>query len=821
MSAWPIDRQGIGVGDAAYAQVAVDQALDAVLTYRVPHELASVAVAGARVTVPLGRGNKPVSGVLLEVGERRELHGATEASAQTVAAGESDESGGLLWPAPRQEASQKQRIKDILRVHTDVAVVPQDLLELARWMARYYCAPLGLVLSAIVPAGVKTNARLPKQRLVTVGLRPLEAQARGLPGTGRVLRRDRELLERLIPWLAQQPQTEQAVLEFTGISPATLKRLVKRGWLRIQQQMLLPDGATTTDTPGPQIPGPENAAAPADRQERLRLSAEQQAVLANIQPLLDQPTFAVRLIQGVTGSGKTEVYLRAAEQVVRAGRRVIVLVPEIVLTPQTVQRFTQRFERVAIMHSGLSDSQRHQHWRAIADGWAQVIVGVRSAIFAPAANLGLIVVDEEHDASYKQDSTPRYHGRDVAVRRGQMLNIPVLLGSATPSLESWHNSQTNPHYFLLKLTSRPLGTAMPRVLRVDMKAEQRQRSGLHILSMALEHRMKEVLGHKGQVILLLNRRGYAHYVACARCDWVLLCDNCDATMVVHRLDGGGPATGADSSVVRCHYCLTSRLLPKKCPLCHAKVVSLGQGTQRAEDEVKRKFPQARVLRMDSDTMRQGRDYQRVLAEFGAGEVDVLLGTQMIAKGLDFPNVRLVGVLNADLAMSTPDFRASERTFDLICQVAGRSGRAHQQGTVVVQSFGPDEPAIAYASQHDYAGFISKELPHRQALGYPPYGRIVRLVASDKNHDLARNQALVMAQWIAAVIPRLKLEGAVRVVGPQLAPLARLVEEFRWEILLFSPRAVNLQRILEALREQKVFAALKTALLIDVDPLQMQ
>lgn len=816
-----LDQQTFTAAGAGYAQVAVDQALDVLLTYRIPGHLAAVAVVGARVTVPLGRANRPVSGVLLEIAASPEWNGSLEQSTDAVGDDELGEGGDLLWPSNKKKNSQTQRIKDILAVHTEVALVPQDLLALAQWIARYYCAPLGLVLSAIVPAGVKTNARLPKQRLVIPGPCRLDAEAGVLEEKRRILPRDRELLHRLIPWLDEQPRTDAAVLEFGGISAVTLKRLVKRGFLMIQQRMLLPDGGTSAVPPGSNALSPQTPDQLPAGPERLILTAEQQSILENIKPLLENPAFAVRLIHGVTGSGKTEVYLRAAEQVVAAGRRVIVLVPEIALTPQTVERFTRRFERVAIMHSGLTDSQRHQHWRSVADGWAQVIVGVRSAIFAPAANLGLIVVDEEHESSYKQDSTPRYNARDVAVRRGQMLNIPVLLGSATPSLESWHNAQVNLHYSLLKLTSRPLGTAMPRVLRVDMKAEKRQRPGLHILSMTLEHQMKAVLDDKRQVILLLNRRGYAHYVACARCDWVLLCDNCDATMVVHRLDGNEQQVSPEQSVVRCHYCLTSRLLPKTCPLCHAKVVSLGQGTQRAEDEVKRKFPQARLLRMDRDTMRQGRDYQRVLGEFAAGEVDILLGTQMIAKGLDFPNVRLVGVLNADLAMTTPDFRAAERTFNLICQVAGRSGRDRQQGTVVVQTFGPDEPAIAYAAKHDYAGFISQELPHRLALGYPPYGRIVRMLVTDKNHDLAHGQAAWLARQITAAMQRLKLAEAVRVAGPQLAPIGRLAEEFRWEILLFSPKAGNLQRLLAALRGQKAFAAVKVALMIDVDPLQMQ
>ena len=402
------------------------------------------------------------------------------------------------------------------------------------------------------------------------------------------------------------------------------------------------------------------------------------------------------------------------------------------MTPQAVRRFTARFPRVAVLHSGLKDSERHQHWHAIASGWAQVIVGARSAIFAPAADIGLIVVDEEHDPSYKQDNLPKYHGRDVAIRRAQMLNVPILLGSATPALESWQNAQEHKDWQLLSLTSRPLGTRMPRVITVDMKAQSKERRGLHILSTILEHHLKQTLEQKKQAIFLLNRRGYAHYVMCPRCDWVLMCDNCDATMVVHRTrpEGADPVREASRHGIRgkvqCHYCLTAMQLPDLCPQCKARLTHLGQGTQRAEDELLRKFPSIRLKRMDSDSMQDAADYQATLDDFGAGKIDLLIGTQMISKGLDFPNVQLVGVLNSDLAMTIPDFRAAERTFQLICQVAGRAGRAMgaahtaNPGTVVVQTFQPREPAILHACNHDYLGFVQSELPHRKEFGYPPF-----------------------------------------------------------------------------------------------------
>ncbi len=534
----------------------------------------------------------------------------------------------------------------------------------------------------------------------------------------------------------------------------------------------------------------------------------------------------MRLLHGVTGSGKTELYIRAIEKVVAAGKRAIVLVPEISLTPQTVRRFTARFSRVAILHSGLKDSERHQHWHAIESGWAQVVVGARSAIFAPAKNVGIIVVDEEHDSSYKQDNLPKYHGRDVAIRRAQMLGVPIVLGSATPALESWQNAKLNPAWKLLSLMSRPLGMEMPRVVVVDMKGQSKERKGLHILSTTLEHHLKQTLAAKKQAIFLLNRRGYAHYVMCPRCDWVLMCENCDATMVVHRKrveeeseTVRGTARGLRGKV-QCHYCLTAMVLPFACPLCQARLTHLGQGTQRAEDELVRKFPGLRLKRMDSDSMNSGADYQEALDAFGRGELDLLIGTQMISKGLDFPNVSLVGVLNSDLAMTIPDFRAGERTFQLICQVAGRAGRAGGTGagTVVVQTFQPSEPAIAFACQHDYLGFVNSELPHRKEFGYPPFGRLVRIVLSHKSYAKVHGVADGLKRLIVALTEKLGLP--IRVQGPFPPPMERLVEMYRVEIILFAGTAGPLQRLVGSLRGRGVLMGGAVGVSVDVDPLQM-
>ncbi len=807
------------------ATVAVDRAVDVNLTYLVTADLADIVRPGARVLVPLGRSNKPVSGTVLHLesavgtGSFSEpVHPRTLKSAQrngTHPAGNRDSPfpalSGSLWSefqTREDESLQAAAIfKPIRAVLVDVHPVPEDLLALARWISQYYCCPLGQVLGTMVPAAVKRHTRIPREIFVALAFKPEEIPT--ALSRAALSSRSNKAFHLVMPPLLQQALPPSQLLEKSGITRHMLKRLVQAGLLALEKRIILPQ------TAGLALAIPRDAAGEAaTRPVAPALTADQQAAFENILPLLDPPRFAVRLIHGVTGSGKTELYIRCIEKITALGRTAIMLVPEISLTAQTLTRFTHRLARVAVLHSGLSDSQRHQHWHSVATGWAQVIIGARSAIFAPAPNLGLIVVDEEHEPSYKQDNVPRYHARDVAIRRAQLSGVPVLLGSATPALESWHNAHHNPHYRLLSLTSRPCNVFMPRVIVVDMKQERQQRRGLHALSCVLEHYLRKTLADNGQAIFLLNRRGYAHYVACARCDWILVCDHCDATMVVHRQVGPDGV----QEIIQCHYCLTSRLPPPHCPLCQAKLVKLGQGTQRAQEELERKFPNLRLARMDSDAMRRAADYRETLGKFAAGELDLLLGTQMIAKGLDFPNVRLVGVLNADLAMTVPDFRAMERTFQLVCQVAGRSGRTGSQGLVVVQTMQPDEPAIVHASRHDYPGFAGKELTHRKEFGYPPFGRIVRCVVAHQQADVARKLANILMEMIQSELATRNLP--IRFRGPQSPSLSRLMDRYRLEILLLADCAMPLQELLAGLRQRGLLKKFQGNLTIDVDPMAM-
>jgi primosomal protein N' (replication factor Y) len=792
---------------ARYASVAVDQALDMDLSYGIPPEFLPAMQIGTRVQVPLGRGNRPVNGTVLAITDQVPVfRESRQKEPPPPAAAEPQDS---LWNITPLKPEPRAAIKNILSVYPEIDPVPADLLEMARWISRYYCCPLGLVLATIVPAAVKKNIRLPRQILVHDVDDPQIAE-KAMAGFAS---RTQNTLALVHAALRHGPLAQDELLEKVPVSKPMLKRFVSAGLLRLEKRILWPDSA--------RLGLPATAEPSAHTAADFALTPEQASAMDALLPLLDPPQFATRLILGVTGSGKTELYIRCIDKVIATGRQAIMLVPEISLTTQLISRFTARFERVAVLHSGMADAQRHQHWHSIAAGWAQVIIGARSAIFAPVPRLGLIVVDEEHEPTYKQDSAPRYHARDVAVRRGQISGVPVLLGSATPSLETWRNAHENPHYGLITLTSRPRGLLMPRVLTVDMREQRHRRRGLHALSIELEQRLQATVADHGQAIFLLNRRGYAHYVACPRCDFVLMCDRCDATMVVHRHALPAAEGGAvlPEKYIQCHYCLTNQLLPARCPDCQARLVQLGQGTQRVEEELLRKFPQLRLARMDSDSMRHGRQYQETLERFSKRELDMLLGTQMIAKGLDFPDVTLVGVLNADLAMTSPDFRASERTFQLICQVAGRCGRTQRPGLVVVQTMQPQEPAVMFAARHDYHGFVKQELEHRKLFNYPPFGRMVRLVLSSQDYLELQAEAkalMAMIQESPACQPHL-----MRHVGPQNAPLQRLDEQYRMEILLFAAAPGPLQQTLAELRQRGVFQRFKAEVMVDVDPIAMQ
>jgi primosomal protein N' (replication factor Y) len=544
------------------------------------------------------------------------------------------------------------------------------------------------------------------------------------------------------------------------------------------------------------------------------LNADQWAAEARLEQFIEEDTFNAVLLHGVTGSGKTEVYMQAIEKVLRMGRQALVLVPEIALTPQTVQRFMRRFTHVAVLHSGLTNLQRHQQWRMIADGQAQVVVGARSAVFAPLERLGLIVVDEEHEPSYKQDTTPRYHGRDVAIKLAQLMNIPIILGSATPSLETFYNCQARGHFHLLTLPCRVMDLPLPSVAIVDMQKETGERKGNHLLSRALETELGRCLAQKRQAILLLNRRGHSNFVYCPSCKYILHCPNCDVSLTYHKAKREFDLE--QRCFVMCHYCLHSSLVPKVCPVCAKKLILIGPGTQKAEEEVTRKFPSANLCRVDSDSMKCER-YNEVMMEFAEGKLDILLGTQMIGKGLDFPKVTLVGVLNADSALSLPDFRSSERTFQLIAQVAGRCGRASSDGRVIVQTYLQEEPAVNLACKHDYETFARLELQSRKSCAMPPYHRMARIILRDSKLEKLESVSRAFKDEVDKVNAALQL--SVQIRGPIPATIARIENYHRWQIILKSQSAESIQKLLHALRQTHL-PRLPVQTVVDVDPVNL-
>jgi len=498
--------------------------------------------------------------------------------------------------------------------------------------------------------------------------------------------------------------------------------------------------------------------------------------------------------------------------VASAGKQAILLVPEIALATQTLQRLLQRLPRVAVLHSGLTQTQRVFYYEQVRDGRAAVVVGPRSAIFAPARRLGLIIVDEEHEPSYKQDTAPRYHGRDVAVMRASLAGVPVVLGSATPSLESLQNVRMG-RYDLLRLPKRVRGLPMPKLQVVHLRKELYPAPGsagprrVELIGRTLTQKMAAALDRGEQIILLMNRRGYASYVFCPRaaCDWVMKCDHCERAMVFHQA----------TQVVLCHYCQHTAALPECCPACRGKLLLFGLGIQRIEDELGRKFPHARLARMDSDTMTSAGQFRKVFDAFSAGDLDILLGTQMVAKGLDFPRVSLVGVVSADTSLTLPDFRASERTFQLVVQVAGRAGRADLPGEVVVQTLHPDEPAIRFAVGHDYDGFADGELRNRRDTDYPPFTRMVRLIVRHANVNRAKESADTLAQRLRGILPP---EG-VALAGPMQAPVLKIRNLFRFEIRLTSRRPGLIQQCISA-RMDFLCRDLRAEVITDVDPITL-
>lgn len=750
------------------------------LSYSIPRTMHDLRL-GQRVVVPLGRGDRPAPGFIVEV-----------------------KSGD----AATAELAQR-RLKAILRRDEgDIELTP-PLVELAQWLAGYYCAPLGSVFASLLPAPVKRGIGRRQHVLVDLPEAPPPEPPKRLTAI------QRQIIEALSRAPAR-PVEMKALADLAGLrTTGPIKRLIDLGQLTKASRSTV-RAVWDEVAIRPTLP--------------VSLTPQQKHIIKAVSAQIDAG-FGVHVLHGVTGSGKTEVYLHVIEQLTSKGRSAIILVPEIALTPQTVGRLLARFEHgVAILHSGLTAAQRHEQWAMIARGEARVVVGARSAVFAPlpAGSLGLIVVDEEHDSSYKQDQSPRYHARDVAIRRAQIEGAGVILGSATPSLETWHNAARRNLYHWHEMPDRVPGAQLPRVEIVDLREQKRQAAmegdrSIRLIGPRLAACLRAVLTSGGQAMLLLNRRGYANYIACPdqNCGWVMQCDHCDVAMVYHKertLPRGG--------VVRCHHCLAEQTLHERCPNCGKKVAPFGMGTQRIEEEVQRLLPgiidESSLFRMDSDSMRHARDYYDVLERFGAGEIRLLVGTQMIAKGLDYPNVRLVGVINADTAISLPDFRSAERTFQLVSQVAGRCGRGEHAGLVVVQTFSPKHPAVQCAARHDYGGFVRSEMPQREHAGLPPVGRMARIVVRDTDYAKAGQRAEALAAELRSIVERLPREADQRpawIKGPAPCPLSRIADHYRFGVEIIAPTAALVQRLLTDLRNRGL-AVSDANTAVDVDPVAL-
>jgi primosomal protein N' (replication factor Y) len=580
-----------------------------------------------------------------------------------------------------------------------------------------------------------------------------------------------------------------------GISADTVSRLARQGLIGLRRERIDRDPFGS--------PVRSVVMAEANR----RLTGEQSLALGRLRALAEARAFRVALLHGVTGSGKTEIYLQLSALVLASGCRVLLLVPEIALTPAVLFLFRQRFaDRVAIQHSGLSDGERHDQWQRIRRGEIDVVVGTRSAIFAPLDKVGLIIVDEEHDGSYKQEESPRYNARDVAIVRGQRANALVVLGSATPSMESYHNAVTG-KYERIVLEQRVLGRPLATVTVVDMREEYAAAGPDVVLSRPLTQALEARLERREQALVLLNRRGFATSVFCRQCGGTIDCPNCSVSLVVH---GEGPSRRA-----QCHYCNYSARVPGACPLCAAPYLEqAGFGTERVEAEIRSRYPEARIARMDRDAVRRKGALGSLLSRFSDGAIDILVGTQMIAKGHDFPRVTVVGVISADVGLGVADFRASERTFQLLTQVAGRAGRGEQPGEAIVQTLYPEHYSVQLACRQDYPAFYERELRFRQAMRYPPAVSVINAIVRGRTFAAAMDDAADLA----ARMRQREEPGEFRVLGPAPAPLGKLRGEYRAQLLIKSPNRRKMREALQAAIANRPELARRTT--IDVDPLSV-
>lgn len=772
------------------AQIAIERGIDRYpdgLTYALPAGMESVE-PGTRVVVPLGTANTPTPGWVLRTHPRAEA---------------GDILGGL-------DAS---RLKPVLRVDASGANLPGEVLALAEWISDYYACPIGMTLASMLPAAVRKQSGRVSRHYVE--LAPDAPALDALPprfGPGR---------KRVLEVLGELPK-DQLPVEIGAL--AEMAGLRTKGPIRALLDQGLLIGSTRSAVQASWL----------DRSEVLagnttppQPTTHQQQAIESINAVLDDG-FSRHLIFGVTGSGKTEVYIRLIEEVLDRGRSALMLVPEIALTPQTAGRLFARFpgRTVALLHSGLTQAQRNEQWTMAARGEAEIVLGARSAVFAPIpdASLGIVIVDEEHDGSYKQDQAPRYNGRDVAIRRAQLADCPVVLGSATPSLETWHNTVDLDRIQLHRLPERAPGLSLPNVQIVDFAEERRAWDDrrVHLLGPRLSRALVETIRSGSQALILLNRRGYGNYIACPdmNCGYVMRCEQCDAGMVNHRIrpDQGSRGRSRSHDFVRCHHCLTEQRLPETCPRCSRKVIVFGLGTQRIEQEIEQLLapliPAEAIRRVDSDSMRGSASFHETLDLFARETIRVLLGTQMIAKGLDFPKVRLVGVVNADTALNLPDFRATERTYQLVSQVTGRCGRGDQAGLSIIQTFQPDSPAIRTAAQHDFESFARGELEERKRFGLPPIRRMARIIIRNPEESACAAEAGRLLEGIRPLA-----EGSVVLQDPEPCAISRIGGRFRMQILLLADTAESLRSLLLQARQRGILTP-GERVAVDVDPVAL-
>ena len=723
------------------------------LTYRVPDGMPIPAV-GARVRVPVG--TRILTGCIVE------------------------------YPS-----NAPGELKDVIEVLDQEPLLPADVVALCRWVADYYLAGVGDAIGAAMPPGAKRKATSFKTMRVAT-LTTLGSDTASGGETQGLTAKQRQALDVLSGSSTGLPLAE---LRDRGISTDVVGRLAARGLVLLRAE------ATERD------PFERAAMADVKPSESRVLTAEQIAAFEQLAALVDTRDFRVALLHGVTGSGKTEIYLRLADRVRKAGRQTLLMVPEIALTPSVAALFRGAFgDRVAIQHSGLSDGERHDQWHRIRRGDVDVVVGTRSAVFAPLTRVGVIVVDEEHDTSYKQEEAPRYHGRDVAIVRGREEKALVVLGSATPSMESYQHALSG-KYAKATLERRVLDRPLASVRLVNMREEYADQGPEVVISRALASAIEERLQRHEQVLVLLNRRGYSTAVFCRQCGDSFECPNCTISLTVHTARQGWRA--------QCHYCNYSMTVPKTCRKCAAPYLEhVGFGTEKVEQHLRDRFPAARIGRIDRDSVRRKGALASLLSRFAAGELDVLVGTQMIAKGHDFPQVTLVGVISADVGLGVADFRAGERTFQLLTQVAGRAGRGERLGEAVVQTLYPEHYSIQLACRQDYAAFFEREVAFRRGMRYPPLVALVNVVVRGRTFEEAMGTANDVVQRLKPSIA----SGGFIILGPAPAPLVRLRGEHRVQFFLKGAKRAEMRNALKAMLTE--MPDVRRRMTIDVDPLNV-